>query len=56
MNRPNTLNALKEALDDAIYTYGQCLEKDIATAELTEELSKWLEMSVDISNTLDAIL
>ena len=56
MNRPNTLEYFKKVLDDAIYTYGQCLEKDIAAAELTEELNKWLEMSVDISNTLDAIL
>jgi hypothetical protein len=52
----NTMNDFKKALDDAIYTYGQCLLSDMDATGLTEELEKWLEMSVDISDRLDEAL
>jgi hypothetical protein len=46
----------KKALDKAIYTYGQCLCKDIEDTGLAEQIERWLELSVDIYNRLDDIL
>ena len=56
MNEKNTLIALKKVIDDAIYTYGHCLIRDIDNAGMAEDLERWLEQSVEISEKLDAIL
>lgn len=56
MEEKNTLEYLKQAIDEAIYTYGHCLIRDIDEAGMAEALNTWLEQSVDISNRLDAIL
>ncbi len=52
----NTMKAFKKMLDEAIYTYGQCLLSDIEIAGLSEELEAWLDMSVSISDKLDELL
>lgn len=56
MNNKNTLMYLKQAIDEAIYIYGQCLTKDTEASGIAPELEKWLEQSVEISNQLDTIL
>ena len=52
----STLEILKEAIDNAIYTYGNTLVSEVEEAGMTEQLTKWLEQSVEISNQLDEIV
>lgn len=54
--KDNTLTYLKEAIDKAIYIYGQCLTKDTEASGIAPELEAWLEQSVKVSNHLDTIL
>lgn len=56
MNRPNTLEALKEAIDTAIQTYAHCLVTDCEQSGLNELIDKWAMLSCELSEELDAIL
>lgn len=49
----NTLKSLYKALDDALYTYGQCLVSDIEAAGLTDKLESWRELTAEIANYID---
>lgn len=56
MENANTLAYLKKAIDDAIYTYGQCLCSDIEKAKLDELLEEWCEKSVEIVEIIDEMI
>ena len=57
MNNMETLKALKEAIDNAIYTYGNTLVSELEETGTTKQLLEdWLEKSVEISNRLDEFL
>ena len=49
----NTLKYLYQDLDDALYTYGQCLVGDIEAAGLTDKLEHWRELTAEIANYID---
>ena len=55
-NKINTLAHLYEELNDAIHTYGQCLVSDIEYAGLSEDLQRWIELTVDIAVKIEAVL
>lgn len=56
MNRPNTLEALKRAIDNATQTYAHCLVKDCEESGLNDMIDQWARLSYELSIELDAIL
>ena len=56
MMNENTVALFKQALDNAIYTYGNCLCDDIDATGMRDKLEKWIELSVTLSIDLDDVL
>ena len=52
----NTLEQLKDALDNAVQTYGHCLVEDCQKSGLSDLLEEWARLSCELSDELDAIL
>ena len=49
----NTLKSLYKVMDDALYTYGNCLCDDIEQAGMTEKLERWRELTAEILNEIE---
>ena len=52
----NTLECLKKAMEDALYTYGQCLIRDCEESGMADVLENWAAATSQIIDTLDTIL
>lgn len=52
----STLEALKDAIDTAIYAYGNTLIDEMEAAGVQDDLRKWLSLSLKISLQLDEVI
>lgn len=52
----NTMKDFKDALDTAIYAYGNTLIEDMEATGLTADMSQWLSLALSLSLKLDEVL